>query len=132
MLNTMDSPWRYPIAGLAGAFGGAVIGTILATMLAIVLMGDPIDTFALSNPWFLRYPVEWIAPSKERLIWFATALPVLLMAGIAIAGVHRGSLTTYDDAHFQSRAEMRRNRMVAGLDQNGFVVGKLSKPEKAG
>ena len=131
MIQSMDSRWRYPLAVTLGLAVGAWIGAALATLYVMVLFGEALDGFDLLSPWFLRYPETRFAanPAIEQTAWLITALPALLLAITGFTSVHRGALTDYDDAHFQTRRELRRNRMAAPLSQNGFLFGKLGTPK---
>lgn len=130
MLHAMESRWRYLIAVLLGLVVGAWIGASIATLYIIYLFGDDLRGFDILTPWLLDLSDPRLAanPAMEQTAWLITALPAILLATTGVTSVYRGSLTDYDDAHFQSRAELRRNRMSAPLSQNGFLFGKLGKP----
>ena len=130
MLTSMDSRWRYPLAVTLGLAAGTWIGAALATLYLMVLFGENLAQFDILSPWLLDRTDPRLAanPAMVQTAWMITALPAVLLSVTGIASVHRGRLTDYDDAHFQSRRELARNRMVAPLDRNGFLFGKLGKP----
>ena len=134
MITSMESRWRYPLAAMIGLAGGAVLGLALATLAAMAMLREPLETFALAEPWFLRWSTAELGanPAVLRSVWMLTLGPMIAFAALGLVSAWRGGLTDYDDAHFQSIREMRRNRMVAGLKRNGFVYGKLGRPGKAG
>ena len=134
MITSMESRWRYPLAAAIGLAGGAVLGLALATLAAMAMLREPLETFALAEPWFVRWSTAELGanPAVLRSVWMLTLGPMIAFAALGLVSAWRGGLTDYDDAHFQSAREMRRNRMVAGLKRNGFVYGKLGRPGKAG
>ncbi|CTQ34861.1 type IV secretory system conjugative DNA transfer family protein [Jannaschia rubra] len=134
MITSMESRWRYPLAAMIGLAGGAVLGLALATLAAMAMLREPLETFALAEPWFVRWSTAELGvnPAVLRSVWMLTLGPMVAFAALGLVSAWRGGLTDYDDAHFQSAREMRRNRMVAGLKRNGFVYGKLGRPGKAG
>lgn len=130
MLHAMESRWRYPIAILLGLGVGTWIGAAIATLYLMARFGEDLGGFDIFELWLLNLsdPRVKANPAVEHTAWLITALPALLLAATGATSVHRGSLTDYDDAHFQSRPELRRNRMSASLSQNGFLFGKLGSP----
>ena len=130
MLHAMESRWRYPIAILLGLGVGTWIGAAIATLYLMARFGEDLGGFDIFELWLLNLSDPRIKanPAVEHTAWLITALPALLLAATGATSVHRGSLTDYDDAHFQSRPELRRNRMSASLSQNGFLFGKLGSP----
>jgi type IV secretion system protein VirD4 len=134
MLQSWDSKWRYPLALFVGLSAGTYIGAMIATIYVMFVFGDNLNSIDFLNPWFLRYSYDRIALNSaiEQTTWLITSVPAFLLAIVGLTSVHRGSLTDYDDAHFQTRAELRRNKMVVPLNQNGFIFGKLTKPKKKG
>jgi type IV secretion system protein VirD4 len=134
MLNSLETKWRYPLAAVLGASIGAVIGASLATIYVMAVLGYDLNGFRMTEPWFLSdlaFPVS-TRPAIERLAWLITLLPIGVAALFGTASMYNGKLNQYDNAHFQSRRELSRNRMIAPLARNGFIFGKLSKPKRAG
>ena len=131
MISNLDTPWRYPLAVCLGLAAGLYIGAMLATIYVVVAFRDSVDSITPFGPWFLRYP--WSAlqarPSILNAALLITGSVAAALTLVGVAGVHRGRLNQYDNAHFQSRRELKRNKMVAGLDQNGFIFAKLGKPQ---
>ncbi|MGQ0563554.1 MAG: type IV secretory system conjugative DNA transfer family protein [Gemmobacter sp.] len=131
MLSNLDSAWRYPAALALGLMTGLYIGGMLATIYVIVAFRENLDTLSPLGPWFIRYPWAVLAarPSVLQGALIITGAVTFALTLVGLAGVHRGRLNQYDDAHFQSRRELRRNRMVGTMQQNGFIFGKLGLPK---
>ena len=131
MLSNFETAWRYPAAIALGLIAGLYIGGMLATIYVIVAFRESLDTLNPVVPWFFRYPWADLAarPSilKGALIITGSVTAALILVGLA--GVHRGRLNQYDDAHFQTRRELKRNRMTGRLEANGFIFGKLGSPK---
>ncbi|PZX12492.1 type IV secretion system protein VirD4 [Palleronia aestuarii] len=134
MLQSMDSAWRFPIAATVGLAAGTYIGAVLATLYAIFVFGDGVNTWNVLEPWFLRYSPARIAanPDVRYTIWLITAFPAVVLAGVGINSVQRGRLSSYDDSHFQTRTELKRNKMTAPVERPGFVYAKMTKPQRPG
>ncbi|OYX37750.1 MAG: hypothetical protein B7Y91_01415 [Rhodobacterales bacterium 32-64-14] len=109
MLSNLDTAWRYPLTAFR----------------------ESLDTLSPMGPWFLRYAWADLAarPSVLQGALIITGAVTVALTLVGLAGVHRGRLNQYDDAHFQSRRELKRNHMVGTLDQNGFIFGKLGLPK---
>ncbi len=130
MLSNLDTAWRYPLALLLGLLTGLYIGGMLATIYVITAFRESLDTLSPWGPWFLRYAWADLAarPSVLQGALIITGAVTVALTLVGLAGVHRGRLNQYDDAHFQSRRELKRT-MVGTLDQNGFIFGKLGLPK---
>lgn len=131
MIQNLETRWRYVLAFVAGIVAGGYIGSMLATVFVVVARKESTSTIDPLEPFFLRYSWATLEATPELL-----QVALLIMGGtmfaliaLGVTGVYRGSLTQYDDAHFQSRSEIRRNKMTTGFDQNGFVYGKLGRPK---
>jgi type IV secretion system protein VirD4 len=131
MLSNLDTAWRYPLALLLGLLTGLYIGGMLATIYVITAFRESLETLSPMGPWFLRYAWADLAarPSVLQGALIITGAVTVALTLVGLAGVHRGRLNQYDDAHFQSRRELKRNHMVGTLNQNGFIFGKLSLPK---
>lgn len=131
MLNSFESAWRYPIALVFGLLVGIYVGGMLATIYVIVAFRQSLDTLDPLKPWFIRYAwADFVArPSVLEGAIIITSSVALALTIVGLAGVYRGRLNQYDDAHFQSKREMRRNGMVGRMDTNGFIFGKLGTPK---
>ena len=131
MLNSFESAWRYPVALVCGLLVGIYVGGMLATIYVIVAFRQSLDSLDPLKPWFIRYSWTDLAarPSVLEGALIITGSVALALTIVGLAGVYRGRLNQYDDAHFQSKREMRRNGMVGRLDTNGFIFGKLGTPK---
>lgn len=131
MLSNLESAWRYPLAVLLGLVTGLYIGGMLATIYVIVAFRENLDTLSPLGLWFIRYP--WVdleaRPATLQGALIITGAVTIALTLVGLAGVHRGRLNQYDDAHFQTRRELKRNKMIGSLDQNGFIFGKLGSPK---
>lgn len=134
MIQNLDSAWRYPAAVAAGLLAGGYIGAMLATLYGVVAFRESLGTLDPLEPWFLRW--SWSAlqarPDVFNALLILTGSVAAALVTVGVAGVYRGALTRYDDAHFQSRAELRKNRMVAPIKTRGFVFAKTTAPNKKG
>jgi len=131
MLSNFESPWRYPVALVLGLLTGLYVGGMLATIYVILAFRESLDTLDPLQPWFFRYPWAELAARpallQSALIITGSVTAALVLVGLA--GVHRGRLNQYDDAHFQTKREMKRNKMVGRLETNGFIFAKLGSPK---
>jgi len=131
MLSNLESAWRYPLAVVLGLLTGLYIGGMLATIYVIVAFREDLDTLSPLGLWFFRY--TWAdleaRPATLQGALIITGAVTIALTLVGLAGVHRGRLNQYDDAHFQTRREMKRNKMIGSLDQNGFIFGKLGSPK---
>ena len=131
MLSNLESVWRYPLAVVLGLVTGLYIGGMLATIYVIVAFRESIDTLSPLGLWFVRYPWADLEarPATLQGALIITGAVTTALTLVGLAGVHRGRLNQYDDAHFQTRRELKRNKMIGSLDQNGFIFGKLGSPK---
>ncbi|OHC56227.1 MAG: hypothetical protein A3D16_19015 [Rhodobacterales bacterium RIFCSPHIGHO2_02_FULL_62_130] len=131
MLSNLESVWRYPLAVALGLVTGLYIGGMLATIYVIVAFRESLDTLSPLGLWFFRYPWADLEarPATLQGALIITGAVTVALTLVGLAGVHRGRLNQYDDAHFQTRRELKRNKMIGGLDQNGFIFGKLGSPK---
>lgn len=131
MIQDMDTRWRYTLSGLGGVVCGGYIGSMIATVFVVFGLKDDVKTINPLEPFFLRYSWSWLErhPDILQTAWLIIGLTVAGFVALGISGVYRGSLTQYDDAHFQSKAEIKKNKMLGGFDVNGFVFGKMGKPK---
>ena len=134
MIHSLDSPWRYPAAVVAGLLAGGYIGAMLATILGILALRERLDTIDPLEPWFLRWSWSTLQARPDLLdtLLIVTGSVAAALVAVGVAGVYRGRLTPYDDAHVQSRRELRRNRMVAPISTEGFIFAKTTAPETPG
>lgn len=131
MLSNLESAWRYPLAVILGLVTGLYIGGMLATIYVIVAFRDNLDTLSPLGLWFIRYPWADLEarPATLQGALIITSAVTIALTLVGLAGVHRGRLNQYDDAHFQTRRELKRNKMIGSLEQNGFIFGKLGAPK---
>ncbi|OYX41278.1 MAG: hypothetical protein B7Z02_16285 [Rhodobacterales bacterium 32-67-9] len=131
MLSNLESAWRYPLAVALGLVTGLYIGGMLATVYVIVAFRENLETLSPLGLWFLRYPWADLEarPATLQGALIITGAVTIALTLVGLAGVHRGRLNQYDDAHFQTRRELKRNKMIGSLDQNGFIFGKLGSPK---
>ncbi len=131
MIQDLETPWRYSLAGLGGLICGGYIGTMLATVLIMFVREGSVHAMDPLEPFFLRY--SWASLQADQdLLQTAYLIVGVTVAGfmaLGISGVYRGSLTQYDNAHYQSKKEIRKNKMLDGFAVNGFVFGKLGSPK---
>lgn len=131
MLANLDTGWRYPLAAFLGLATGLYIGGMLATLYVMLAFGERLESLGPLDLWFLRYPWAILAarPATLHGALIITGAVTAALTIVGLAGVHRGRLNQYDNAHFQTRREMKRNRMIGSIAQNGFIFGKLGTPQ---
>ena len=134
MIQTLDTAWRYPLAVVTGLLAGGYIGAMLATIYGAIVFRENLNSLDALEPWFLRWswPALQANPDALQVIGLINGVVALGLIAVGVAGVYRGRLTSYDDAHFQTRRELRRNKMVAPISEEGFVFGKTARPKKKG
>ena len=134
MIQTLDTAWRYPLAVVTGLLAGGYIGAMLATIYGAIVFRENLNSLDALEPWFLRWswPALQANPDALQVIGLINGVVALGLVAVGVAGVYRGRLTSYDDAHFQTRRELRRNKMVAPISEEGFVFGKTARPKKKG
>ena len=134
MIQTLDTAWRYPLAVVTGLLAGGYIGAMLATIYGAIVFSESLNSLDALEPWFLRWswPALQANPDALQVIGLINGVVALGLIAVGVAGVYRGRLTSYDDAHFQTRRELRRNKMVAPISEEGFVFGKTARPKKKG
>lgn len=133
MIQDMDTRWRYTLSGLGGVLCGGYIGSMIATVFVVFGLKDDVKSIDPLEPFFLRYSWSWLErhPDILQTAWLIVGLTVAGFVTLGISGVYRGRLTQYDDSHFQSKAEIKKNKMLDGFDVNGFVFGKMGKPKSS-
>jgi type IV secretion system protein VirD4 len=110
-----------------GALAGAVVGLLLGGLYANWKLGAPLSS---GDPLILLtgFP-GWAALPDEprRTAWVFVGASVAGFILLALALSFTARLTEYGQAHFQGRAEMKRNGLLQPLGA-GLVFGKLGKP----
>ncbi len=114
---------------LASLATGLLVGVLMAGVFLAVSFKMDVNTM---NPFllfdFLPNEQRWGRSPYQEAYWIVMIMPVLALI-IAVFALTRAKLTTYGDAHFQSKSEMRRNRMLQPLGV-GAVYGRYQKPPK--
>lgn len=110
-----------------GITGGGLLGLMAGGMwfnLTHARLAPGGDIFVLINHfpgWSNALAEPWL--SGYRLGFYGA----LLLAGFALLASFGQTLTQYGKAHFQSKAEIRRNGLLRPVGA-GLVFGKLGKP----
>ena len=115
-----------PMAVLAGA----VLGVFGASFYLTWLLGLDLQTFDLFLVARLPAAERQAHAEEVRMAYAGVAASAVLCGLLAVAATHRRRLTTYGDAHWQSRGEMRANGLL-GRPGSGFVCAKLGPPASA-
>ena len=123
----MREPLPLKLAVPIGAAAGAAIGFIAASLYLGWAMGldpDAFDMLLLVKLGSIERTVY-----AEEMVHAYAAVAALAALGAALAGASafQRRLTTYGDAHWQSRAEMKANGLL-GEPGRGFVCAKLGEP----
>lgn len=112
---------------LLGTLAGVVVGLLLGGLYANWKQGQPLNT---GDPLLLLtgFP-GWrqIGAEPWSTAWTIVAASAAGFLGLAALLSFTARLTEYGQAHFQSRAEMKRNGLLKPLGA-GLVFGKLGKP----
>ena len=112
-----------PMAVLAGA----VLGVFGASFYLTWLLGLDLQTFDLFLAARLPAAERQAHAEEVRMAYAGVAASAVLCGLLAVAATYRRRLTTYGDAHWQSRGEMRANGLL-GRPGRGFVCAKLGEP----
>lgn len=113
-----------PLALIAGGLLGLMAGGFWFNSRtgAPVLNGDMFVLFRHYPGWPFLFHQPW-ATSYSFALWGA-----LLLSGFTLILSFGQKLTEYGQAHFQSRAEIRRNGLLEPVGR-GLVFGKLGPPK---
>ncbi|MFG6083317.1 type IV secretory system conjugative DNA transfer family protein [Paracoccus litorisediminis] len=112
-----------PVAALAGTLLGLMAGGIWVQLKtgSNALNGDMFLLLRQFPGWDEIWEEPWASGYRLGLIGAA------LFAGFALLLSFGQKLTEYGQAHFQSKAEIRRNGLLQPIGR-GLVFGKLGKP----
>ena len=120
---------RMSVAIPAGLIAGAFVGLMIGGLWLQWQLGADMNT---GNPFVLMTEFPGFRLLRQEpwrtayLIVLAGAL-FLALVGLVFSFTHR--LTTYGQAHFQTKREVRKNRLLIPLG-SGLVFGKFGKPAK--
>lgn len=108
MIQEIETRWRYVLALFGGLLAGGYIGSMLATIYVVVARKESVATIDPLQPFFLRYSWATLeaSPAILQSAFLITGAVTFALTAVGVAGVYRGSLTQYDDAHFQSKSEI--------------------------
>lgn len=110
-----------------GAVAGILVGLLIGSLYVTWKLDQPLNT---GNPLILLtgFP-GWRQATQEPWStgWLIVAIAAAAFAIFALLLSVTARLTEYGQAHFQSRAEMKRNGLLKPLSA-GLVFGKLGKP----
>lgn len=90
MLSTMESRWRFVIAGLLGLAVGLVTGTAAATIYVGLRLGESPATLDPLRPWFLAHPEALRLPPVRNLALLITGLVTFATLALGLGARHRG------------------------------------------
>ncbi|MDT1064698.1 type IV secretory system conjugative DNA transfer family protein [Paracoccus sp. CPCC 101403] len=115
---------RFLVALPFGLICGALLGSVLGGMWLAWHLGQDVNA---ANPFLLLtgYPGWRTAQTEPWCFAYGVVIASSLALGLAALVLSfRHKLTQYGQAHFQSRAEMRRNGLLMPVGA-GLVYGKL-------
>lgn len=119
---------KIPVA-LGGAVGaGAIVGVLVGSIILSMQLGQPIngaDPLSLITH-FPGWTRAFAAPFSKAYI--AVPIAIALFVALALILLFQSKLTQYGQAHFQNRAEMKRNGLLQPIG-TGLVFGKLGSPK---
>lgn len=114
---------------LASLCAGLLVGVLIAGVFLAVSLH--IDVNSMDMFLFLDYlpnSYRWGRSPYQEAYWIVALFPVLALI-IAIFALTRAKLSTYEDAHFQTKAELKRNEMLEPMGA-GLLLGRQITPPK--
>ncbi|MEL6420575.1 MAG: type IV secretory system conjugative DNA transfer family protein [Pseudomonadota bacterium] len=115
----------------AGAIAGAVIGFMLGAIWIHIAFQSPILKFDALI--LFSYPLGYLAsyPFEFGIAWAIVAGSMLVLMCFGAFNSWFKRTTDYGDAHWQTKAEIRRNNL---LDEPGmaFILAKIGKSDSNG
>ena len=123
----MREPPPLFVAVPVGAVAGAAIGVIGASFYLTWVLGLSLDAFDMLLILRLGAIERSVYAEEMRRAYLGIGILTLAGAALVAAGFWQRRLTTYGDAHWQSRQELKANGMI-GEPGAGFVCAKLGPP----
>lgn len=117
-------PWAAIPAGL---LCGTAIGTITASLYLALALRTGFAGFDMLAVWKAGAEERGAHPEAFRVAFGAIGFGAAGLALLAFAWGRQGLSEAYGSAHWQTKAELKRNGMLE-TPGRGFVCGKLGRP----
>lgn len=127
-MNKSLPPW---LAFPFGAFCGAIIGTVVAGFYLTLALKVGLANFDMMTVWTASAITRAAHPEAFQVAFGTVGFGVLGLGGLALAWTWKQTRDDYGSAHWQTKAELRKNDMLQDPGQ-GFVCGKLGAPNSKG
>ncbi|MEM5469753.1 MAG: type IV secretory system conjugative DNA transfer family protein [Paracoccaceae bacterium] len=111
-----------------GLICGALLGTIIASFYLEIALGTGFAQFDMFAVWRAGVGVRHAHPEAFKVGFGAVGFGALCLGVLAAAWTWKREQNDYGSAHWQTKAELRKNAMLK-TPGTGFVCGKLGKPK---
>ena len=114
-----------------GAVCGAVIGTIIASFYLTLALKVGFSNFDMLAVWKAGEATKLAHPEAFKVAFGAIGFGAIGLGVLAFAWTFQRERSEYGTAHWQSKAELKKNDMLQDAGR-GFVCGKIGKPNSKG
>ncbi|GLO80240.1 type IV secretory system conjugative DNA transfer family protein [Sulfitobacter pontiacus] len=114
-----------------GAICGAVIGTIIASFYLTLALKVGFSNFDMLAVWKAGEATKRAHPEAFKVAFGAIGFGTIGLGVLAFAWTFQRERSEYGTAHWQSKAELKKNDMLQDAGR-GFVCGKIGKPSSKG
>ncbi|MFV1493594.1 type IV secretory system conjugative DNA transfer family protein [Phaeobacter sp. JH18-32] len=111
-----------------GLICGALLGTIIASFYLALALRTGFAQFDMFAVWRAGEGVRLAHPEAFKVAFGAVGFGALGLGILAAAWTWKREQDDYGSAHWQTKAELRKNGMLQNPG-TGFVCGKLGKPK---
>jgi len=112
---------------LFGVICGAVIGTIVAAFYLTLALKTGFQSFDMLALWKASAGTRAAHPEAFKVGFGAVGFGVIGLGALALAWTWKKERDDYGSAHWQTKAELKKNDMLQAPGK-GFVCGKLGSP----
>ena len=123
----MNTPLPLWAALPFGTLCGAAMGTIIASFYLALALRTGVSEFDMLAVWKASASLRAAHPDAFKVAFGAVGFGALGLAALAFAWAWQSARDDYGSAHWQTRAELRKNGMLQEVGR-GFVCGKLGPP----
>lgn len=110
-----------------GTLCGAATGTIVASFYLALALRTGLTDFDMLAVWTAGAEIRIAHPDAFKVAFGAVGFGTLGLATLAFVWIRQGRSDAYGSAHWQTKAELKRNGML-DAPGSGFVCGKLGPP----
>ncbi|MEY8829513.1 type IV secretory system conjugative DNA transfer family protein [Sedimentitalea sp. XS_ASV28] len=111
-----------------GLICGTLLGTIVASFYLALALRTGFGQFDMFAVWRASSGLRLAHPEAFKVAFGAVGFGALGLGVLAAAWTWKREQDDYGSAHWQTKAELRKNGMLQGPG-TGFVCGKLGKPK---